>query len=128
MECFSTKCNFFKYNFVSVVLSFYFLNVFLFLNCPYLPVLTKKLLIITDYRNLITVICVVIFVLHQSYSYASVTCSSIQVFHKRMPPEAIDLASRLLQYSPSLRCTAVSWTSIHMEFFCFKAKTSCFVM
>ncbi|CAH2038760.1 unnamed protein product [Thlaspi arvense] len=29
-----------------------------------------------------------------------------QVFHKRMPPEAIDLASRLLQYSPSLRCTA----------------------
>jgi hypothetical protein len=28
-----------------------------------------------------------------------------------MPPEAIDLASRLLQYSPSLRCTAVSWTS-----------------
>jgi hypothetical protein len=31
-----------------------------------------------------------------------------QVFHKRMPPEAIDLASRLLQYSPSLRCTAVS--------------------
>lgn len=25
-----------------------------------------------------------------------------------MPPEAIDLASRLLQYSPSLRCTAVS--------------------
>lgn len=28
-----------------------------------------------------------------------------------MPPEAIDLASRLLQYSPSLRCTAVSWPS-----------------
>lgn len=26
-----------------------------------------------------------------------------------MPPEAIDLASRLLQYSPSLRCTAVSF-------------------
>lgn len=25
-----------------------------------------------------------------------------------MPPEAIDFASRLLQYSPSLRCTAVS--------------------
>ncbi|RVW83785.1 Shaggy-related protein kinase iota [Vitis vinifera] len=33
---------------------------------------------------------------------------SCMVFHKRMPPEAIDLASRLLQYSPSLRCTAVS--------------------
>ncbi|KAL0306788.1 UNVERIFIED_CONTAM: Shaggy-related protein kinase iota [Sesamum radiatum] len=31
----------------------------------------------------------------------------IKVFHKRMPPEAIDLASRLLQYSPSLRCTAL---------------------
>ncbi|CAA6673020.1 unnamed protein product [Spirodela intermedia] len=30
-----------------------------------------------------------------------------QVFHKRMPPEAIDLTSRLLQYSPSLRCTAL---------------------
>ncbi|PPD91455.1 hypothetical protein GOBAR_DD11599 [Gossypium barbadense] len=29
-----------------------------------------------------------------------------KVFHKRMPPEAIDLTSRLLQYSPSLRCTA----------------------
>lgn len=32
----------------------------------------------------------------------------LQVFHKRMPPEAIDLTSRLLQYSPNLRCTAVS--------------------
>ncbi|XP_052182769.1 shaggy-related protein kinase eta-like isoform X2 [Diospyros lotus] len=30
-----------------------------------------------------------------------------KVFHKHMPPEAIDLASRLLQYSPSLRCTAL---------------------
>ncbi|TVU16997.1 hypothetical protein EJB05_33003 [Eragrostis curvula] len=30
-----------------------------------------------------------------------------KVFHKRMPPEAIDLASRLLQYSPGLRCTAL---------------------
>jgi len=33
-----------------------------------------------------------------------------------MPPEAIDLASRLLQYSPSLRCTAVSASSY--SFFC----------
>ena len=32
----------------------------------------------------------------------------LQIFHKRMPPEAIDLASRLLQYSPNLRCSAVS--------------------
>ncbi|KAG6505081.1 hypothetical protein ZIOFF_037429 [Zingiber officinale] len=30
------------------------------------------------------------------------------IFHKRMPPEAIDLTSRLLQYSPNFRCTAVS--------------------
>lgn len=31
-----------------------------------------------------------------------------QIFHKRMPPEAVDLVSRLLQYSPNLRCSAVS--------------------
>ncbi|KAI3808728.1 hypothetical protein L1987_24687 [Smallanthus sonchifolius] len=30
-----------------------------------------------------------------------------QIFHKRTPPEAVDLVSRLLQYSPSLRCTAL---------------------
>ncbi|VFQ75728.1 unnamed protein product [Cuscuta campestris] len=30
-----------------------------------------------------------------------------KVFHKRMPTEAMDLISRLLQYSPSLRCTAL---------------------
>ncbi|KAJ8761855.1 hypothetical protein K2173_005427 [Erythroxylum novogranatense] len=30
-----------------------------------------------------------------------------KVLHKRMPPEAIDLASRLLQYSPNFRCTAL---------------------
>ncbi|KAH9732139.1 Shaggy-related protein kinase theta [Citrus sinensis] len=30
-----------------------------------------------------------------------------KIFHKRMPPEALDLVSRLLQYSPSLRCTAL---------------------
>ncbi|XP_076895834.1 shaggy-related protein kinase eta-like [Bidens hawaiensis] len=30
-----------------------------------------------------------------------------KVFQKRMPPEAIDLASRLLQYSPNLRCSAL---------------------
>ncbi|KAG6423629.1 hypothetical protein SASPL_114031 [Salvia splendens] len=34
------------------------------------------------------------------------TCCPV-VFHKRMPPEAIDLTSRLLQYSPNLRCTAL---------------------
>ncbi|XP_009384446.2 shaggy-related protein kinase alpha isoform X2 [Musa acuminata AAA Group] len=30
-----------------------------------------------------------------------------KIFHKRMPPEAVDLVSRLLQYSPNLRCTAL---------------------
>ncbi|KAG9147679.1 hypothetical protein Leryth_014851 [Lithospermum erythrorhizon] len=30
-----------------------------------------------------------------------------KVFNKRLPAEAIDLASRLLQYSPTLRCTAL---------------------
>ncbi|KAJ8458547.1 hypothetical protein OPV22_031473 [Ensete ventricosum] len=30
-----------------------------------------------------------------------------KIFHKRMPPEAIDLTSRLLQYSPNFRCTAL---------------------
>ncbi|KAL3517111.1 hypothetical protein ACH5RR_024013 [Cinchona calisaya] len=30
-----------------------------------------------------------------------------KVFRKRMPAEAVDLVSRLLQYSPSLRCTAL---------------------
>ncbi|KAK4339771.1 hypothetical protein RND71_041233 [Anisodus tanguticus] len=29
-----------------------------------------------------------------------------KIFHKRMPPEAVDLVSRLLQYSPNLRCAA----------------------
>ena len=33
---------------------------------------------------------------------------STQIFYKRMPPEAVDLVSRLLQYSPNLRCNAVS--------------------
>lgn len=36
----------------------------------------------------------------------------VQVFHKRMPPEAVDLVSRLLQYSPNLRCNAVSGESL----------------
>ncbi|XP_028095810.1 shaggy-related protein kinase theta-like [Camellia sinensis] len=30
-----------------------------------------------------------------------------QVFHKQMPPKAVDLVSRLLQYSPNLHCTAL---------------------
>ncbi|KHN29413.1 shaggy-related protein kinase theta-like [Glycine soja] len=30
-----------------------------------------------------------------------------KVFHKKMPSEAVDLVSRMLQYSPNLRCTAL---------------------
>ncbi|KAF5776030.1 putative protein-serine/threonine kinase CMGC-GSK family [Helianthus annuus] len=30
-----------------------------------------------------------------------------KIFQKRMPPEAVDLVSRLLQYSPRLRCSAL---------------------
>jgi protein brassinosteroid insensitive 2 len=30
-----------------------------------------------------------------------------KIFHKRMPPEAIDLTSRLLQYSPNFRYSAL---------------------
>ncbi|KAI3854453.1 hypothetical protein MKX03_036476 [Papaver bracteatum] len=30
-----------------------------------------------------------------------------KILHKRTPPEAVDLVSRLLQYSPNLRCTAL---------------------
>ncbi|KAK4761646.1 hypothetical protein SAY87_029530 [Trapa incisa] len=33
--------------------------------------------------------------------------SWLKVLHKRMPPEAVDLVSRLLQYSPKLRYTAL---------------------
>lgn len=40
---------------------------------------------------------------------------SLQVFHKRMPAEAVDLVSRLLQYSPTLRCTAVSNLSLYVH-------------
>ncbi|PIN21998.1 Glycogen synthase kinase-3 [Handroanthus impetiginosus] len=36
-----------------------------------------------------------------------------KVFHKRMPPEAVDLVSRLLQYSPTLRFTASNQLGIH---------------
>ncbi|KAJ8429983.1 hypothetical protein Cgig2_032821 [Carnegiea gigantea] len=31
----------------------------------------------------------------------------LQVFQKRLPPEAVDLICRFFQYSPSLRCTAL---------------------
>ncbi|KAH7663781.1 Non-specific serine/threonine protein kinase protein [Dioscorea alata] len=36
-----------------------------------------------------------------------------KVFLKRLPPEAMDLVSRFLQYSPNLRCTAVSSVISH---------------
>jgi len=43
------------------------------------------------------------------YSYDwKICCWFLKIFHKRTPPEAVDLVSRLLQYSPNLRSTAVS--------------------
>ncbi|MBA0796346.1 hypothetical protein Gohar_007122 [Gossypium harknessii] len=30
-----------------------------------------------------------------------------KIFNRKIPPEALDLVSRLLQYSPNLRCTAI---------------------
>ncbi|XP_074263271.1 shaggy-related protein kinase theta-like [Silene latifolia] len=36
-----------------------------------------------------------------------------KMFNKRMPPEAVDLVSRLLQYSPNLRCTALDACAHH---------------
>ncbi|GJY82208.1 shaggy-related protein kinase epsilon-like protein [Tanacetum coccineum] len=38
-----------------------------------------------------------------------------KIFHKRMPPEAVDLVSRLLQYSPNLRCTAACCSTPSFE-------------
>lgn len=44
-----------------------------------------------------------------------------QVFHRRMPAEAMDLVSRLLQYSPTLRFTAVSGrSSFSVEMACLE--------
>ncbi|KAF5744352.1 Shaggy-like protein kinase 32 isoform 1 [Tripterygium wilfordii] len=36
-----------------------------------------------------------------------------KIFQKRMPPEAVDLVSRLLQYSPNLRCNALEACAHH---------------
>ncbi|KAH9604074.1 hypothetical protein KSS87_010414 [Heliosperma pusillum] len=36
-----------------------------------------------------------------------------KMFHKRMPSEAVDLVSRLLQYSPNIRCTALEACAHH---------------
>ncbi|WOL10030.1 shaggy-related protein kinase epsilon isoform X1 [Canna indica] len=40
-------------------------------------------------------------------------------FHKRMPPEGVDLVSRLFQYSPDLRCTALE-ACAHPFFDCLR--------
>ncbi|KAF9672723.1 hypothetical protein SADUNF_Sadunf11G0074100 [Salix dunnii] len=40
----------------------------------------------------------------------------IKIFHKQMPTEAVDLVSRLLQYSPNMRCTAVSADAVLDKF------------
>ncbi|CAH9108344.1 unnamed protein product [Cuscuta epithymum] len=47
-----------------------------------------------------------------------------KVFHKRMPPEAVDLVSRLLQYSPTLRCTALE-ACAHPFFDALKDPNTC---
>ncbi|CAK9145753.1 unnamed protein product [Ilex paraguariensis] len=47
-----------------------------------------------------------------------------KVFYKRMPPEAVDLVSRLLQYSPNLRCTALD-ACAHPFFDDLRAPNAC---
>lgn len=61
------------------------------------------------------------------YLMHDLTHFHLQIFHKRMPPEAVDLVSRLLQYSPNLRCTAVSNTVVYDLCFCILrlSKTIC---
>lgn len=46
-----------------------------------------------------------------------------------MPPEAVDLVSRLLQYSPNLRCTAVSVLFMHYHLLSsiISIKGKCFI-
>lgn len=62
----------------------------------------------------------------------SSTLMDSQIFNKRVPPEAVDLVSRLLQYSPNLRSTAVSsklrTSCIYIFFSCFSSFpfVSCF--
>ncbi|KAL9265327.1 Large ribosomal subunit protein uL5y/uL5x/uL5w-like protein, partial [Drosera capensis] len=54
---------------------------------------------------------------HQILLRLFLSLKNLQPFHKRVPSEAIVLASRLLHYSPSLHCTAMSgkfnWTLLH---------------
>jgi serine/threonine protein kinase len=52
---------------------------------------------------------------HVSWDIWLIHGDCFQVFSKQTPPEAIDLISRLLQYSPNLRYTAVSiYSSIYI--------------
>ncbi|KAK1377922.1 hypothetical protein POM88_024666 [Heracleum sosnowskyi] len=54
----------------------------------------------TSLMLLIDLICVSSMVLK------TIANGFVKIFHKRTPPEAVDLVSRLLQYSPNLRSTA----------------------
>ncbi|XP_052193592.1 shaggy-related protein kinase epsilon-like [Diospyros lotus] len=47
-----------------------------------------------------------------------------KVFHKRMPSEAVDLVSRMLQYSPNLRCSALE-ACAHAFFDPLREPTAC---
>lgn len=67
--------------------------------------LKSKLIHGTRYKELKTLHCLPLSPYICSCTFLSFR---YQIFHKRMPPEAVDLVSRLLQYSPNLRCTAVS--------------------
>ena len=78
---------------------------------PYLPLNLSRLLISMISPQM------------SHFSLSPLTCLSLsseymncsQIFYKRMPPEAVDLVSRLLQYSPNLRCTAVSALSLSLS-------------
>ena len=50
----------------------------------------------------------VVFYLSFHNSLICICFLRYQIFHKRMPSEAVDLVSILLQYSPNLRFTVVS--------------------
>ncbi|MFQ6633313.1 hypothetical protein Gotur_010594 [Gossypium turneri] len=38
-----------------------------------------------------------------------------KIFHKQFPPAAVDLVSRLLQYSPNIRCTSMKLPGFQLE-------------
>lgn len=64
-----------------------------------------------------------LFLLVLLWGWNSHWSCNLQIFHMRMPAEAIDLVSRLLQYSPNLRCTAVRiFTYLNVTLFLWNCK------